>query len=66
MKRTIAEDFPNLSKTLKTKLEIIYYCYKELKFLKKEIESPDCPFGEQNINLDKCLHCRWFGEDIIK
>jgi len=54
-----------ISRKKQFKNVMIEFCYLELKFLKKEIKSKDCPFGLSEWDKEKCVNCRYYGESII-
>lgn len=58
----------NVIKARKKTYQIVKaeYCYKEYKFLSKEIPNGDCPWGYKKFMPELCSNCRWCGEKILE
>ena len=39
----------------------VLWCYREHKFPPGD-PMHECHLGLKSLDLDKCVHCRWFGE----
>lgn len=44
----------------------VEYCYKEYKFLSKEISDGTCPWEYKKFMPGKCSNCRWYGEKVLE
>ncbi len=47
------------------KVAKVEFCYKEFKFVRKEIIDGNCPFDLKKFIPEKCRNCRFYGEKII-